>query len=180
MRRACCLVVLVALAWLGRPVRAQSLEDEVKAAFLYNFAKFVEWPADAFDSAEEPLTFCLVGRDPFGPALDELLAGEHVRERPLAVRRLDRVTRDDRCHILFVSPSEAQRFAALLRAVDRRRVLTVSDGLAFLEAGGHISFFLDASRVRFAVNQEATDAAEFKMSAKLLQVARRPESTRRR
>jgi len=178
MRRALCLAAALGLLLAaGRsPARAQSLEDEIKAAFLYNFAKFVEWPPDAFASPDEPITFCLVGRDPFGRVLDDLLAGEHVRHRRLAVRRVERAGRLDGCHILFVSPTEKGRFAALLRGIDTQRVLTVSDSLEFLAAGGHVSFFVEGSRVRFAVNQEACERAEFRMSSKLMQVARRPAS----
>jgi hypothetical protein len=179
MRRVVCLVACLALV-AGAAPRAQSVEDEVKAAFLYNFAKFVEWPAGAFAAPDEPIRFCLVGPDPFGRAIDDLLEGERVRGRPLAVRRLENVTARSRCHILFVSPAPRERYASLLRAVDTRRVLTVSDDLSFLAAGGHISFFIEGSRVRFAVNQAATATAEFRMSSKLLQVARRPESAQTR
>jgi len=181
MRRALCLAAALGLLLaVGRsPARAQSLEDEIKAAFLYNFAKFVEWPPDAFASPDEPLTFCMLGRDPFGRVLDDLLAGEHVRHRRLAVRRVERNGRLDGCHILFVSPTEQGRFATLLRGIDTQRVLTVSDSLDFLAAGGHVSFFVEGSRVRFAVNQEACERAEFRMSSKLMQVARRPASAPR-
>jgi len=178
MRRVLGLAAL-ALLTTAAVVRAQTVEGEVKAAFLYNFAKFVEWPADAFEGPDDPITFCLAGRDPFGPVLDELLRGERVRGRPLAVRRLERDAAPRGCHILFVSPLEAGRFEALLRKVDTRRVLTVSDALPFLEAGGHVSFYIEASRVRFAVNQEACNAAAFRVSSKLLQLARRPDDGRR-
>ncbi|HXE80546.1 MAG TPA: YfiR family protein [Vicinamibacterales bacterium] len=174
MRRIISVAAIVLLGAGVAPVRAQTLEDEVKAAFLYNFAKFVEWPADAFDSADAPITFCLVGRDRFGSALDDVIRGERIRNRPLAVRRFEDVGEARGCHLLFVSPDLENHFAALLRAVDTTRVLTVSDSLAFLKAGGHISFFVEASRVRFAVNQEACDRASFRVSSKLLQVARQP------
>lgn len=176
MPRLLCLAGIVLLAAAVSPLRAQTLEDEIKAAFLYNFAKFIDWPPDAFASPEDPITFCLVGRDPFGRVLDDLLAGEHVRSRRLAVRRVERAGRLDGCHILFVSPAERERFAALLRAIDTQRVLTVSDSLEFLAAGGHVSFFVEGRRVRFAVNQEACERADFRMSSKLMQVARRPAS----
>lgn len=181
MRRTLSLAALaLLLAAGGSPARAQSLEDEIKAAFLYNFAKFVDWPPDAFASPEEPLTFCVLGRDPFGRALDDLLAGERVKNRPLAVRRQERNDPTTGCHVLFVSPSERTRFEALLRGVDTDRVLTVSDSLEFLAAGGHITFFVEASRVRFAVNREACDKAAFRLSSKLLQVAREPATARAR
>jgi hypothetical protein len=166
------LLVLVLTAALSTAARSQSLEYEIKAAFLYNFARFVTWPPDAFASSEAPLSICILGEDPFGPRLDELVAGERVEKRPLIVRRLERPAEAATCHMLFVSPSERARFGTILAAVDTHRVLTVSDTMEFLGAGGHVSFFLESNRVRFAVNAAATGGSEFQVSAKLMQVAR--------
>ena len=154
------------------PATAQSLEYEVKAAFLYNFAKFVTWPPDAFAAPDSPITICVLGPDPFGSRLDDLVAGERVEEHPLLVRRLANAADAGDCHVLFVSPSERDRFPRILTTVNTRRVLTVSDTLEFLDAGGHFSFFLDSNRVRFAANTAALGPCEFQVSSKLLQVAR--------
>jgi hypothetical protein len=148
-----------------------SLEYGVKAAFLYNFVKFVEWPSTAFEAPDSPVAICVLGADPFGRTLDEIVQGERVESRPLLVRRVD-ATAAASCHLLFVSSSERTRFAAILGAIDTRRVLTVAERLEFLGAGGHIAFYLEANRVRFAVNTDATGKSEFQVSSKLLRVAR--------
>jgi len=163
---ACLLVAVPAAA------QQPSIEHEVKAAFLYNFVRFVEWPATAFETSRSPLALCLAGTDVFGPVLDELVRNEEVGGRPLAVRRLAAAEPVVQCHLLFVSPSERGRFAAILGRVNTRQVLTVSDSLDFLDAGGHISFFMDSNRVRFAINADTVRAAEFRIDSRLMRLAR--------
>jgi hypothetical protein len=157
---------VTALVARAQPAVAQveTLEHEIKAAFLYNFVKFVQWPASSFPAADAPVTICLMGPDPFGAALDDLTADEQVEGRPLAVRRLGRTDATAGCHVLFVAPAERARFEDILRNVDTRRVLTVSDATEFLAAGGHISFFMESNRVRFAVNARAAREAEFQIN----------------
>jgi hypothetical protein len=147
-------------------------EYAVKAAFLYNFAKFVEWPAQAFPSADAAFSMCVLGPDPFGEALDAAVANERIQGRPLVVRRLDVWDGSARCHILFVSSALQPQFAALLGAGTFSRTLTVGDGDAFLQAGGHISFFLEENRVRFAINAESVARSDLQISSKLMRVAR--------
>ena len=167
------LVLLV--AWLGAlpsAAGAQSLEYDVKAAFLYNFARFVTWPPDAFAEPDSPIAICVIGEDPFGQRLDDLVAGERVDTRRLLVQRLAGTADAAGCHVLFVSPSERKRFPGVLKNVNVRRVLTVSDTLDFLEAGGHFSFYLESNRVRLAANTAALGLCEFQVSSRLLRVAR--------
>ena len=170
MTRAVLLALL--LGALPPPAAAQTLEYDVKAAFLFNFARFVTWPPDAFPDAESPIAICVLGPDPFGPRLDEIVAGERIEQRPLLVRRLARPDAAAGCHVLFVSPSDRERFRTILTHVNTRRVLTVSDAIEFLDAGGHFSFYLEANRVRFAANTAALGGCDFQVSSKLLQVAR--------
>jgi hypothetical protein len=162
--------MLCCRAATGADVR--SLEYGVKAAFLYNFVKFVEWPSTAFATSDSPVAICVLGADPFGRTLDEIVEGERVESRALVVRRVDTAADAASCHLLFVSSSERKRFAAILGAIDTRRVLTVAENIDFLGAGGHIAFYLEANRVRFAVNTVATAQSEFQVSSKLLRVAR--------
>jgi YfiR/HmsC-like len=177
--------VLCALGvWLfwsaPRAAAQQPGEYAVKAAFLYNFAKFVEWPVQAFPSPDAPFSMCVLGPDPFGGALDTAVANERIQGRPLVVRRLDVWDASARCHILFVSSALQTQFAALLGAGTFSRTLTVGDGDAFLQAGGHISFFLEENRVRFAINAESVARSDLQISSKLMRVARvdrRPGST---
>jgi hypothetical protein len=166
------LLVIVASNAPAVRAQSQSLEYDVKAAFLYNFARFVTWPAGSFAAPDAPLSICVIGEDPFGSRLDELVEGERVNDRPLAVRRLAAPSDAAACHLVFVSPSERARFGPILSRIDTRRLLTVSDTLEFLEAGGHLSFYIEDGRVRFAVNAAAIRECDFKVSSRLLQVAR--------
>ncbi len=157
--------------FFAAPVRAEGLSEyEVKAAFLLNFTKFVEWPASAFPEPKSPLTICILGKDPFGRTLDELVAGEDVSGRPLAVRRITRPPEPGACQVLFLAKGTGD-VADVLRGL-RRDVLTVGDRPDFLLQGGMIAFVLDNRRVRFDINQTAAEAAGLKLSSRLLMVAR--------
>jgi hypothetical protein len=153
--------------------RAQSpreLEYEVKAAFLYNFTKFVEWPAEAFTHERSPIVLCVVGDDPFGKSLETLVRGETVEGRSLAIdRKTDGNFRQ--CHLMFVSRSERGRFSELLGGLGDSDVLTVGDAPGFLEAGGLINFTLEGGKVRFAINQAAAERSRLKISSKLMRLA---------
>jgi len=169
--------VLAAALAAAPAARGQSAEYQVKAAFLYNFAKFVEWPPSAFADSSSPFSLCILGADPFGRTLDDLVRGELVDGRPLKVdriERLDRVERENearRCQVLFVSSSERSRFGEVLAKVKDASVLTVGEADGFLEAGGIVRFVLADGKVRFAVNRDAADGAPIKVSSKLMRLA---------
>jgi hypothetical protein len=147
-------------------------EHEVKAAFLYNFTKFVQWPADAFATPASPIVLCIVGDDPFGPFLDRLVRGETVSGRRLVVDRVRPAAELAGCHLLFVAASERARFAALLAPLRGGSVLTVGDDAGFLSAGGLFRFVLDGGKVRFEVNLPELGRSRLQVSSKLLQLAR--------
>jgi hypothetical protein len=151
---------------------AVSPEYEVKAAFLYNFAKFVEWPTDTGLPAGSSLELCVLGEDPFGEALDRTVAGKVIDDRTLAARRLGSVQDVPGCAILFVGASEGRRLAEVLGHLRGRPVLTVSDADGFAEAGGMIGLFIENSRVRFAINVGAAASAHLTISSRLLSLAR--------
>ncbi len=153
----------------SRPPEKEA-EYRLKAAFLFNFAKFVEWPAAAFP--EPRLNLCVLGEDPFGRLLDELVANEKIDGRPIAIERGTHLVELKNCHILFVSRSEKGRQKEIVEALHDDAVLTVGDSEGFLADGGMISFFLDANRVRFEIGRAAVDRAPLKVSSKLLRVAR--------
>jgi hypothetical protein len=148
------------------------LEYQVKAAFLFNFAKFVEWPADAFVGPEAPLVVCVMGKDPFGESLDQVVRGETVNGRPLAVRRTRQILEARSCQIVFLAESERGRQNELLSSMDGASVLTVGEDDGFLSSGGIIRFVLEENRVRFEVNLAAAEANRLKLSSKLLRLAR--------
>ncbi len=148
-----------------------SLEYDVKAAFLLNFTKFVEWPPSAFASPDAPLTICILGDDPFGRAIDQLVEGEFVNRHRIAVERI-RTDQPKSCQVLFVgnNGSIPTAFSAANPAV-----LTVGDGTDFLRQGGVIAFVVDNRRVRFDISLKAATNAGLKLSSKLLTVARSVE-----
>lgn len=148
-------------------------EYAVKAAFLFNFAKFVEWPEGAFRSPGEPVTFCVLGEGPLGGELERAVAGKTVGGRPVAVRRLSQLAGLDECRILFVGSSERPRFDQILAAVGDRAVLTVGEEEGFNRAGGIISFVVRQSRVRFQIEREPALRAGLKLSSRLLELAER-------
>jgi len=168
--RATLLLVLLSAV----PGSAQAPEYDVKAAFLFNFVKFVEWPADAFAGERAPVTICVFGKDPFGRVLDSVIQGERLGERSLVVRRPDRLDGLDACHVLFVSPSEKDRMTEVLARVEGEPVLTVGDTDGFLRAGGVVNFKLEGTKVRFVIDQGAAERSGLRISSKLLRLAMTP------
>ena len=144
-------------------------EYQVKAAYLYNFAKFVEWPAESFSSASAPFEICIFGRDPFGEILQNLIRGKQVNGRSFRIRS---GVAASSCHILFVSTSVTRQFETILQGLQGRSVLIVGESEGFVERGGMINFVLEGGRVLFEVNQKAAQRAGLKISAKLLSVAK--------
>ena len=158
-----------------RPAAAQesaSLEYGVKAAFLYNFTKFVEWPASAFPERGS-LRLCVFGSDPFGKSLQTVVEGEQAQGRPITLLRLDSLGDPRLCHILFLSRKETERLPAVLAAVQGAPVLTVGEAPGVLEKGGGVNFVLKEGKVRFEINQAAVEGNGLKMSSKLLRLATR-------
>ncbi len=146
-------------------------EYDVKAAFLYNFTKFVDWPASAFPDPEN-LKICVLGDDPFGKSLRSV-AGEQVGGHKLTVTQTDSLARPTGCQVLFISHSERERLPQILAAVRGAPVLTVGDTKGFADDGVIINFVLEGSKVRFEINTESADRAGIKISSKLLQLAKR-------
>jgi hypothetical protein len=160
------------------PVLAQEAvrEYQVKAAFLFNFAKFVEWPPPATGT----FTICLAG-DPFGSFLENTIRGENLQGRPLAVRRLAAADNARSCQMIFFSESEA-RTAQILAALGTAPVLTVGEHADFITDGGMIRFTENARRIQFEINPDAAERHSLKISSRLLRLASivrpRPEDRR--
>lgn len=155
--------------------RAQSptiSEYQVKAAFLYNFAKFVEWPPTGFRDAAQPLQICVLGRDPFGQELRAITDAKTVNGRKLEVTDVPDLQKARTCHIVFIAASEKTRLKQILDGLQGTDALTVGDTQGFAEQGGMINFVLENNRVQFEVNRKAAEQAGLKISSKLLSVAK--------
>jgi len=146
-------------------------EYQVKAAFLYNFAKFVEWPGAAEPSPDGFFVIGILGKDPFGSTLDLLVKTKTAMGRHIEVKRFARVEDVHGCQMLFISASEARKLPATIKALNGMSVLTVSEVPQFLGAGGMLNLVLAGNRVAFEANPLAAEHEGFRLSSKLLQLA---------
>jgi len=169
--------LLVALFLPGPLVPEVVTEYGLKAAYLFNFAKFVEWPAGAFASEEAPLQIGILGEDPFGEELDRVVSGKSVGKHPIKVRRFGTFSKASlqdlrRCQVLFIAYSEKGRAREVLAALSGVGVLTVSEIERFHILGGMISFDQVGKKIALVVNPSAAQHAGLTISARLLQVAK--------
>jgi YfiR/HmsC-like len=177
INRSLSAVCLVLSAWLlsgGLGLSAQAAplrEYQLKAVFLFHFAQFVEWPPQAFPDAQAPLVIGVLGMDPFGVYLDETVRGETVNNRPLAVQRYGRVEDIHTCHVLFISQSETDRLEQILASLSGRSILTVADTEGFALRGVMIRLITVENKIRLRINLEAAQAANLRLSSKLLRPA---------
>lgn len=162
--------VCVATSYPAVAAEEVPLEYQVKAAFLLNFTKFVEWPAAAFAGERAPLAICILGEDPFGNTLSEMVKGERVNGHEIVINRIRSAPDPKACQVLFVARLE--REAARILAGLGPGVLTVGEGEKFLQDGGIVAFVIQDRRVRFDINQSAAGKAQLTISSRLMNVAR--------
>ena len=168
------VVTTFSLSWVsGVPAaNAQvSQEYEIKAAFLYNFIKLIEWPPEVLPESSPNITMCVLGEDPFGETID-FIADKSVKGKKLLIRRLANPTGTEHCNILFISSSEQGRLVPILNSIKRPGVLTVGDMERFVQQGGIINLVVERNKVRFEINMDAAERAGLKISSKLLNLAR--------
>jgi hypothetical protein len=146
-------------------------EFQVKAAYLYNFGRFVEWPDASASDKGGSFEICVLGMDPFGQTLDATLSSATIGGKSVMAKRISKPQDADDCRIVFISSSEENHLKDVLAALEKTNVLTVSDIPGFSERGGMIGFILDGSRVRFDVNLASAQGAGLTLSSELLKVA---------
>ncbi|HEY9509056.1 MAG TPA: YfiR family protein [Verrucomicrobiae bacterium] len=172
-----CLALLSCWLLLGPCVVASESDNsvageyEVKAVFLYNFTRFVEWPANAFASSNAPLVIAILGNDPFGDVLDNAVRNEVIRNHPLVVKRFRSGDPVPECQILFICRSEKERLDEILEKLQRAPVLTVADFSRAAERGAMINLIVKDS-VKMEINLPAVTGAGLEISSKLLNIAR--------
>jgi hypothetical protein len=167
-------LLVLTMGFCASALRAQTAAKEyrIKAAFLFNFAHYVEWPPDAFKEANSPLTYCTIGEDPFEGVLDESLKEKSVGARPLRVQHLSGIENIQGCHIVFIGANEKKRLSAILEILKQAPVLVVGESNRFVEQGGTVGFLSTENTVRFEVNLDAAQRARLSISATLLSVAK--------
>ena len=169
-------VLISALAFpaVARSAAAQAApvpDYQVKATFLFQFTQFVDWPQEAFTSGQAPLVIGILGQDPFGTFLDQIVRNETANDRALAVQRYQRLEDVKNCQLLFVSGSEAERMGEIVAALKGQSILMVADADGFADRGGMIQFVTQQNRLRLKINLEAARAAKLTISSKLLRPA---------
>ena len=151
--------------------KSSPTEYEVKAAYLYNFGRFIEWPTKTTAPSGGPFTVCVLGQDPFGQALNAVLTGETIDGTNTVAARISKPQEAVNCRILFISSSEDSHLKQILVALAGTSVLTVSDMPEFSQRGGMVQFIVDGKRVRFEVNLTPVENAHLTLSSQLLKVA---------
>ena len=168
-------LMLAALLSLGtaRGDDAQLTESKLKAAFLFNFAKFVEWPPTAFAATNSPITIGILGENPFGGDLEAIIRDKTINNRTIVIKPMLSITEATNCQMLFISASVKSKIPEMISGLGAATILTVGDTDRFTERGGMINFVKEGNKIRFEINDVAAKRAGLKISSKLLSLASR-------
>ena len=181
--------VVISLALFAAPISVQAQDDsaqnreyQVKAAFLYNFVKFVDWPKEKVADGNEPIIIGVIGKDPFGKAFDPI-KNKQVKGKKVVINRFkgleelrksgEQIKAIRKCYLLFICSSEKEKLREIINLVKDDSVLTVGEVKGFLESGGIINFLIEDKKVRFEINNAAAKQAKLKIRSKLLRLAKR-------
>jgi hypothetical protein len=165
------LISTFASGFSGLAQEAAPTEYQIKAAFLYNFAKFVEWPPSAFADAQSPIVIGVLGKNVFDSNLEKIIHGKTVNNRPFLFKEFHTAIEATKCHILFISASEKEKLPKILASLQGTSVLTVSETDQFIASGGMINFVIEDQKIHFQINDAAAKKAGLKISSKLLSLA---------
>lgn len=171
MKKLKSILLLLGVISVTYAQNSKLMEYQVKAAFLMNFAKFVEWPQQAFADSAAPIIIGVIGVDPFGNDLDSLVVNQKIRRRNLIIKRFNRLADLQFCHILFISASEMIRLEKIVAKTASMHVLTVGEMDNFIQEGGIINLLNRENKVRFEINLDAAEHAGLKISSRLLKLA---------
>jgi hypothetical protein len=168
-------ILFLLYSFFRLPLAAQPgelTEMEIKAGFLYNFTKFVEWPEGVFVDARSPMILGILGGNALGTFLTITMAGKSVNGRPILVKQLKEDEDPRNCQILFVAAKDQKHLAEMLGKLKGAGVLTVGEGIGFTKAGGMIAFFVEGNKVRLQIDLATASESHLKISSKLIAVAR--------
>ena len=167
-------LLVAVLGTVSLPAVAQSSasnEYQIKAAFLFNFTQFIDWPVQTFSSPDAPFVIGVLGHDPFGYYLEEIVEGEQINGHPLVVKRFNNVGEAKSAQLLFISPGKGEKLSDVLADLKTTNVLTVGEANNFTKQGGMIGFLTENRKVRIQINLQAAQQADLTVSSKLLRVA---------
>jgi len=173
-----CLGLALANCLAGAPEHPTD-EYQVKSAFIYNFAKFVEWPSSTFQNANEPFVICIAGRDPFGRSLEDTIAGRAIDGHPLVVRHIAAAKQPVGCQIVFIGSAEGKHPVPTSGVPGTTGILTIGEWETSGATGVVINFRLDGNKVRFDIDLAAADREQLRISSRLLSLAHLVESNRK-
>lgn len=165
-------LIAVCAGLLGADGDSRVSEYQLKAAFIFNFAKFVTWPEDSFETKNSPFKIGVLGTDPFGKILDNTVAGKTVGKRSVQIKRSDSLSDLDDCHIIFISESKEKEMSRILKELETSNVLIVGDMNRFAENRGVIGFYSEGRKIRLAINTKAAKSQDLKISSKLLSISK--------
>lgn len=169
------IAFICVIACMTEPVAAQNRsasEFQVKAVFLYNFTQFIDWPDSALGTAGEPFIIGIIGDDPFGSYLDDVVAGEKIGDHPILVIRIQNVRQVQICHMLYVSNPNQEHVEDILLYAGKRNILTVGEAPQFCRMGGIVRFYTEENKIRLEINVARAKEAQLNISSKLLSLAK--------
>jgi hypothetical protein len=173
LARWLCMLLLALSGPAARPQEAQLTEADLKAAFLYNFAKFVDWPDEAFATETAPIAVGIYGDDEFVATLRTLLDKKKAHGRGFTVRKVANTQEAHNCQILFFREPDTRKLSQVIDAIRRRPILTVGESDEFLDLGGMLNLFFENKQLRFEVNPAPADTAKLNVSSQLMRLAKR-------
>lgn len=166
------IIAVLAAFFLVAPKASAQSEDQIMAAFLFNFARYVEWPEDAFDRNDMPVNICMLSSKEFGDVVSRTVSGKTIADRSVVVHWTADIPEKTGCHILFIGHEFDRPHADAVALLDGMSVFTVADQEGFAKAGGIANFFRVDNRIRFEINPEAATKAGLRISSRLLRLAR--------
>jgi uncharacterized protein DUF4154 len=170
-------VLLLASALLGLCCAVAHADDttreyQIKAAFIYNFAQFTEWPDSAFSGSGDPFVVAVIGQNPFGTSLEQIMNGKTIAGRSVVVKYIDTPDQITGCNLLYVAATEDDNLDAIFKVVADKPILTVGDSDKFPWAGGIIRFLIEDNKIRFEISPDSADKAGLRISSKLMSLAK--------
>jgi hypothetical protein len=146
-------------------------EYQIKAKYIYNFTRFVDWPEESFENPDSPFVIGIIGNDPYGIDLDKTIEGKQIKNRRFIIRRCQNIEDLSSCHILFIGVDKGAQRSQIFNKIKNKCILTVGDEEHFARDGGMINFIIMKKRIRFEINREAVKQSHLKMSTNLLKMA---------